>query len=93
MTTGRSTSRSIIRQNSSAVPSIEMPRMALRLTAFGVVNRGPGAQVVGYFFDRARLRRAGAAHGVVFRPSILAFSVSMVSMNGSLVNADGTPSQ
>ena len=34
-----------------------------------------------------------APHGVTFKPSILAFSVSMVSMNaGSLTNAEGTPS-
>ena len=34
-----------------------------------------------------------APHGVTFKPSILAFSVSMVSMNaGSLANAEGTPS-
>ena len=37
-------------------------------------------------------RAGAAAHGVVLRPSILAFSVSMVSMKGLWLKAEGTPS-
>src|ERR1017187_1746708 len=49
------------------------------------------APVLDYFFlDPAFLAGAGP-QGVVFRFSTFAFSVSMVSMNGSLVNAFGTP--
>ena len=43
-----------------------------------------------FFLDPAFLAGAGP-QGVVFRFSTFAFSVSMVSMNGSLVNAFGTP--
>src|ERR1019366_3171576 len=44
-----------------------------------------------YFFLDAGLWAGAAPHGVVFRFSTFAFSVSMVNMNGSLVNAFGTP--
>lgn len=37
------------------------------------------------------LLRTGGAQGVTFKPSILSFSASIVSMNGSLVNDFGTP--
>jgi hypothetical protein len=50
-----------------------------------------GMLAICYFFlDPAFLAGAGP-QGVVFRFSTFAFSVSMVSMNGSLVNAFGTP--
>ena len=46
-----------------------------------------------YFFFLTGVLLTGAAHGETFSPSILAFSVSMVSMNGSLLKSEGTHSQ
>ena len=66
--------------------------------ASGVVTPAPQKQTTAalfrcrdyFFLDAAFLAGAGP-QGVVFRFSTFAFSVSMVSMNGSLVNAFGTP--
>ena len=44
-----------------------------------------------YVFFGAAFLAGATAHRVVFKFSSFAFSVSMVSMNGSLVNAFGTP--
>src|SRR4051794_9232898 len=62
-------------------------------------RHGPGCPGAGlffedrfyYFFFGAAFFTGAAPHGVVFRPSIFAFSASIVSMNGSLTKADGTP--
>src|SRR3954447_10047197 len=45
-----------------------------------------------FFFLGAAFFVGAAAHGVTFKFSILAFSVSMVRTNGSFVKAEGTPS-
>jgi len=44
-----------------------------------------------FFFLGSTFLAGAAAHGEIFKFSTFAFSASMVSMNGSLVNAFGTP--
>src|SRR5262249_52958438 len=73
---------------------------ALALAESGSGSRGPSRRSRRaalshwrcYFFFGAAFLVGAAAQGVDFKFSIFAFSVSIVSRNGSFVNAEGTPS-
>ena len=67
-------------------PTKRNPRTALPARAR--VSHSPLAY---FFFLAGALRAGAAAQGVDFKPSIFAFSASIVSMNGSFVKALGTP--
>ena len=71
------------------------PRLNTQTKTLPDVGRGrQGAffQLPNYYFFLETAFLAGAApHGVVFTFSTFAFSASMVSINGSFVNAFGTP--